>query len=71
MAAASRLLAMAPSKARFASGLLPPGYTTRGDTPLRSGENLFVVVLVMAPSSQELEPPANPGRFTFSTEGLS
>lgn len=26
-----------------------------------SGENLFVVVLVMAPSSQELEPPANPG----------
>jgi hypothetical protein len=24
---------------------------------------LFVVVLVMAPSSQELEPPANPGRF--------
>src|SRR6476620_4880239 len=28
-----------------------------------SGENLFVVLLVMAPSSQELEPPANPGRF--------
>ncbi|WP_410052993.1 hypothetical protein, partial [Bradyrhizobium sp. SZCCHNS1054] len=26
--------------------------------------NLFVVLLVMAPSSQELEPPANPGRFT-------
>jgi hypothetical protein len=26
---------------------------------------LFVVVLVMAPSSQELEPPANPGRFIF------
>jgi hypothetical protein len=25
---------------------------------------LFVVLLVMAPSSQELEPPANPGRFT-------
>jgi uncharacterized protein (TIGR02118 family) len=24
---------------------------------------LFVVLLVMAPSSQELEPPANPGRF--------
>jgi hypothetical protein len=28
-----------------------------------SGENLFVVLLVMAPPSQELEPPANPGRF--------
>jgi site-specific DNA recombinase len=25
---------------------------------------LFVVLLVMAPSSQELEPPANPGRFS-------
>lgn len=29
-----------------------------------SGENLFVVLLMMAPPSQELEPPANPGRFT-------
>src|SRR6476661_7008569 len=29
-----------------------------------SGENLFVVLLVMAPPSQELEPPAIPGRFT-------
>jgi hypothetical protein len=29
-----------------------------------SAENLFVVLLVMAPSSQELEPPANPGRVT-------
>src|SRR3954447_2976844 len=28
-----------------------------------SGENLFVVLLMMAPPSQELEPPANPGRF--------
>src|SRR6185503_10400537 len=28
-----------------------------------SGENLFVVLLVMAPPSQELEPPAIPGRF--------
>jgi hypothetical protein len=28
-----------------------------------SGENLFVVLPVMAPPSQELEPPANPGRF--------
>jgi integrase len=25
---------------------------------------LFVVLLVIAPPSQELEPPANPGRFT-------
>ena len=30
--------------------------------------NLFVVLLVMAPSSQELEPPANPARF-FMTGG--
>src|SRR5262245_56819800 len=29
-----------------------------------SGENLFVVLLVMAPPSQELEPPINPGRFS-------
>ncbi|MER8376831.1 hypothetical protein, partial [Mesorhizobium sp. M1406] len=28
-----------------------------------SGENLLVVLLVMAPPSQELEPPINPGRF--------
>ncbi|OKO85516.1 hypothetical protein AC630_05655 [Bradyrhizobium sp. AS23.2] len=26
---------------------------------------MFVVLLVMAPSSQELEPPANPGRFRY------
>jgi hypothetical protein len=25
---------------------------------------LFVVLLMMAPPSQELEPPANPGRFS-------
>jgi hypothetical protein len=30
---------------------------------------LFVVLLVMAPSSQELEPPANPGRFRTPLEG--
>jgi thiaminase/transcriptional activator TenA len=29
---------------------------------------LFVVLLVMAPSSQELEPPANPGRFILDIE---
>lgn len=28
-----------------------------------SGENLFVVLLIMAPFSQELEPPAIPGRY--------
>jgi hypothetical protein len=35
-----------------------------------SGENLLVVLLVMAPSSQELEPPANPGRFIVPTARL-
>ncbi|WP_345576063.1 hypothetical protein, partial [Stakelama sediminis] len=29
-----------------------------------SGENLFVVLLVIAPYSQELGPPTNPARFT-------
>ena len=29
-----------------------------------SGTNLFVVLLIQAPPSQELEPPANPARFT-------
>jgi hypothetical protein len=28
-----------------------------------SGENLFVVLLVMGPPSQESEPPINPDRF--------
>ncbi|MDD2795911.1 hypothetical protein, partial [Acidocella sp.] len=28
-----------------------------------SGENLLLVLFVMTPSSQELEPPANAGRF--------
>ncbi|WP_288936323.1 hypothetical protein, partial [uncultured Sphingomonas sp.] len=36
-----------------------------------SGENLFVVLLVIAPSSQELEPPTNPARFTSLEPGLS
>jgi ABC-type transport system substrate-binding protein len=31
-----------------------------------SGENLFVVGLLIAPSSQGLEPPANPERFSYS-----
>src|SRR5262245_8245070 len=30
-----------------------------------SGENLLLVCFVMAPPSQELEPPLNPGRFTY------
>ena len=34
-----------------------------------SGENLFVVLLTMAPLSQKLEPPANPVRFTSRQEG--
>jgi hypothetical protein len=29
-----------------------------------SGENLLVVLFMVAPPSQELEPPANAGRFT-------
>ena len=29
-----------------------------------SGENLFVVLRMVAPPSQELEPPPNPGRLT-------
>ncbi|BDA84004.1 hypothetical protein Sa4125_15460 [Aureimonas sp. SA4125] len=33
-------------------------------------ENLFVVLLVMAPVSQELEPPANPRRFTPRLVGV-
>src|SRR5262245_50892126 len=31
-----------------------------------SGENLLLVCFVMAPPSQELEPPLNPGRFRLS-----
>lgn len=30
-----------------------------------SGENLFVVLLIVAPPSQELEPPTIPARFTI------
>jgi hypothetical protein len=33
--------------------------------------NLFVVLLVMAPPSQELEPPANPGRFSTPDDALA
>ena len=34
-----------------------------------SGENLFD--FFMAPSSQELEPPQNPGRFIFARAGVA
>jgi hypothetical protein len=34
-----------------------------------SGENLLLVLLVITPSSQELEPPTNPGRFTWGRSG--
>lgn len=37
--------------------------TIRAARARTSRVNLFVVLLVMAPSSQELEPPANSGRF--------
>lgn len=40
---------------------------SRAARPRASGENLFVVLLVMAPPSQQLEPPINPGRFTSAT----
>lgn len=46
------------------------GYSASWSSTIRtarartSGENLFVVLLVMAPSSQELRPPAKPGRFS-------
>src|SRR5262245_59144364 len=36
-----------------------------------SGENLLLVCFVMAPPSQELEPPLNPGRFTSPVERCS
>ncbi|RSU29986.1 hypothetical protein, partial [Sphingomonas koreensis] len=36
-----------------------------------SGENLFVVLLVIAPSSQELGPPTNPARFNTAFKVLA
>lgn len=32
---------------------------------VRSGANLFVVLLIGLHPTQELEPPGNPGRFTY------
>jgi hypothetical protein len=40
--------------------------TTRTARLRTSSENLFVVLLMAAPPSRELEPPANPGRSTSS-----
>src|SRR4051794_30179838 len=37
--------------------------TSRAARSRTSSENLFVVLPVMTPSSQQLGPPANPGRF--------
>ncbi len=34
-----------------------------------SGANLFVVLLIQAPPSRELEPPANPARFNWHRTG--
>src|SRR6185437_16826497 len=38
-------------------------YTNRTARSRNSGENLFALFLLMAPFSQGLEPPQNPGRF--------
>jgi len=35
------------------------------------GEYLFVVLLMMLPPTQELEPPANPARFKSAAPGFS
>jgi hypothetical protein len=41
--------------------------TSRTARVRTSGENLLLVCLLMAPPSQELEPPANPGQFSVAT----
>ena len=43
---------------------MPHSRTMRTARSRTSGENLFVVLLMMLHPTQELEPPANPGRFT-------
>jgi hypothetical protein len=42
---------------------VPGSLPLNGCLTATSGENLFVVLFVMAPPSQELEPPINPGPF--------
>src|SRR5262245_32380469 len=46
------------------------GFTRRSSRTARdrtSGENLLLVCLFIAPPSQEMAPPANPGPFTTSS----
>lgn len=40
--------------------------TSRTARSRTSGENLFVVLLMMLHPTQELEPPANPARFSLT-----
>ena len=44
MTTASRSLATAPCRARFASGLLPPSYTTTGDVTIRPVRRSFRMI---------------------------
>ena len=62
-------------KARVVAETLLPGATVnevarrtnRTARSRTSGENLFVVLLMMLHPTQELEPPANPARFTSTS----
>jgi hypothetical protein len=45
--------------------------TSRTARSRTSGENLFVVLLMMLHPTQELEPPANPARFTPVVDDLA
>ncbi|MCR9074331.1 MAG: hypothetical protein NXI18_21995, partial [Alphaproteobacteria bacterium] len=44
--------------------------TSRTARSRTSGENLFVVLLMMLHPTQELEPPANPARFNRGFKSL-
>ena len=56
---------------RPARGMPPSGSKTiRAARARTSEENLLVVLLVMAPPSQELEPPINPERFIRPTDDV-
>ncbi|XQZ47624.1 hypothetical protein E2977_00215 (plasmid) [Paracoccus yeei] len=66
-------------KARVVAETLLPGATVnevarrtnRTARSRTSGENLFVVLLMMLHLTQELEPPANPARFRGSGRCVS
>src|SRR5262249_31722557 len=59
------ILAAIDMIAAHRDGCSPSWSTTiRTERARTSGENLLLVCFVMAPPSQELEPPINPGRFT-------